>query len=93
MRPKKAVRWTCSAGELLTEEPEIKDIYAHISEEPSDDGLVHMDTITLNVEGYTCPECDAYHDAEPGPEKVEGFICGECEEFYEDREDAKECCK
>lgn len=27
------------------------------------------------------------------PELTERYQCGECEEIYEDREEAKECCK
>mgnify|MGYP001567609093 CR=1 FL=1 len=44
------------------------------------------------VKGYECPECSEFaskDDFEP----AERYQCGECEELYEDRDEAKECCK
>ena len=45
------------------------------------------------VKGIACPECDAFHLKDDIPEIVERYQCGECEEIYEDRDEAKECCK
>mgnify|MGYP001595137471 CR=1 FL=1 len=45
------------------------------------------------VEGFKCPECDAYIPKEDVPEVSILYQCGECEEVFEDRDEAKECCK
>lgn len=90
MRAKKAVRWECSTGELLLEEP-LDERFTKVTAEPSSDGLVLPSEIEENVQGYDCAECGEAHEGQP--EKREGFVCGECDEFYDDREDAKECCK
>lgn len=45
------------------------------------------------VKGYRCPTCDEFFLKEELPEVEEIYQCGECEELYEDRDEAKECCK
>ena len=45
------------------------------------------------VRGIVCPECDSFILREDVPEVEERYQCGECGESYEDRDDAKECCK
>ena len=47
------------------------------------------------VKGWLCPSCDAFHLPEDGPipEEETRYQCGACEEVYEDKEEAKECCK
>lgn len=43
--------------------------------------------------GVVCPECEAFIRKVDMPGEVTWFQCGECEEIYEDRDEAKECCK
>ena len=45
------------------------------------------------VKGYECPECMEFILKDDLPEATEQYQCGECEEVYEDRDEAKECCK
>jgi len=45
------------------------------------------------VKGIVCPGCDEFVLKEDIPEVEERYQCGECEEIYEDRDEAKECCK
>ena len=45
------------------------------------------------VKGYECPECMEFIPKDNLPELTEHYQCGECEEMYEDKDDAKECCK
>ena len=45
------------------------------------------------VKGYECPECSEFILKDDLPEVTERYQCGECEEIYEDRVEAKECCK
>ena len=45
------------------------------------------------VKGMRCPECDGFVPKEELPEVGTMYQCGECGEVYEDREEAKECCK
>lgn len=47
------------------------------------------------VKGWICPACDEFSlvEEEPLPVLETRFQCGKCEEVYEDREEAKECCK
>jgi len=45
------------------------------------------------VKGIVCPECDEFILKDDIPEVEERYQCGECEEIYEDRDEAKECCK
>ena len=45
------------------------------------------------VKGICCPECGEVILAEDIPEKETYYQCGECDAIYEDRDEAKECCK
>lgn len=45
------------------------------------------------VKGISCPDCNYFILKEDIPEVTEQYQCGECEEIYDDKEDAKECCK
>lgn len=45
-----------------------------------------------------CPVCGEWHPISRFPEECKEelasvYQCGECEEVYEDRDDAKECCR
>ena len=46
-----------------------------------------------SIKAIACPECDGKILVEDIPVPQEFFQCGECDEMYEDREEAKECCK
>lgn len=45
------------------------------------------------VQGFRCPDCDAFIPKDDIPIVDEAFQCGECDEVYDDRDEAKECCK
>ena len=46
------------------------------------------------VQAWKCLACDAITAAEDGvPEVEEMWACGECDTIYEDRDQAKECCR
>lgn len=45
------------------------------------------------VKGVECPECGGFILKGDIPEVEERYQCGECETVYEDRDEAKECCK
>lgn len=45
------------------------------------------------VKGTVCPECAEFILEEDMAEESTRFQCGECNEIYEDRDEAKECCK
>ena len=46
------------------------------------------------IKAWHCPQCEANVSAEDGvPEVEDMWDCGECGEIYEDREEAKECCR
>ena len=47
------------------------------------------------VKGIVCPMCEEFVPKEEfeKAELVEYYQCGECETIYEDRDEAKECCK
>ena len=45
------------------------------------------------IKGYECPECNEFVAKTDLPEATERFECGECGELYEDKDEAKECCK
>lgn len=45
------------------------------------------------LKGYECPECGDFFIEEDLPDLVERYQCGECEEIYEDRDEAKKCCR
>ena len=61
-------------------------------------GYLGREEIKVKVTGikvWVCPSCDEAHKIADEPLPVVGlhYRCGECEEVYEDRDDAKECCK
>ena len=43
--------------------------------------------------GFKCPECEEFVAKDDIPEVVTLYQCGECEEVYDEREEAKECCR
>ena len=45
------------------------------------------------IEMVLCPEGEIFHKEYLDEGTLELFMCGECEALYEDREEAKECCK
>ena len=49
------------------------------------------------VERMKCECCDELYEEGAGadhePQKTKAYECGECEEVYQDRDEAKECCK
>ena len=47
----------------------------------------------VKVKGSKCPECDAVILEENIPEVETFYQCGECDEIYEDRDEAKACCR
>lgn len=47
----------------------------------------------IKVIGIKCPECEAFVTKEDIPMTQDYFQCGECFEYYDDRDEAKDCCK
>ena len=45
------------------------------------------------VKGIICPECEEFILKDDIPEEDIRYQCEECGEIYEDRDEAKECCK
>lgn len=46
------------------------------------------------VERKQCPKCYEWFDPEDLDfDETEAFKCGECDTIYEDRDEAKECCR
>ena len=45
------------------------------------------------IKGMECPECGEFIPKEDFPELTSRYQCGECEEIYDDRDEAKECCR
>lgn len=45
------------------------------------------------VKGIVCPNCDEFIAAEDMPAVENHYQCGECEQAYDNRDEAKECCK
>ena len=45
------------------------------------------------IKGIACPGCDEFIPAVDIPAEETRYQCGECEEIYEDKDEAKECCK
>ena len=45
------------------------------------------------VKVIRCPNCEEFFLPEDMPEEETFYRCGECEGIYEDREEAKKCCR
>lgn len=102
MKVKKATKlaWECENCGFITDEPEELEVWLV----PTDDeelyregdggtvGYLLVDPSMLEKEDRVqCTSCGGVFEEIPHPEAA--WMCGECEEIYEDRDDAKECCK
>jgi acetyl-CoA carboxylase beta subunit len=93
MKPKKVEMLKCNDCDALVYEDDVQTVDAFKSsdgEEISEDA----DDLVEEITASKCPECrEIAGSQEDLFDYVDAFECSECGEIYEDKEEAKQCCK
>ncbi|MHB1702330.1 MAG: hypothetical protein ACYCSN_19800 [Acidobacteriaceae bacterium] len=95
MRPKKVEGYDCPVcDDFHVGTPEESGSYRIEMDElegPEDEPARYLTELPELVGIFVCESGEIL--GEDSPLVAERYQCGECEELYEDREEAKECCK